>query len=75
MSVPLASVAGFFFNAGARPPRLAGTGRMQPLPGLPRGSKRFGGLLEDEASMGQCLHDVGNVLAVIYPAVRPPYVL
>lgn len=55
----------FFFNAGARPPRLAGAGRMQPLPGLPWGSKGFGGLLEDEASMGQCLHDVGDVLTVV----------
>lgn len=32
-------------------------------------------LLEDEASIGKCLHDVGNVLAVINAAVGPAYVL
>lgn len=38
-------------------------------------SERLRRLLEDEASIGERLHDVGDVLAVINAAVGPTYVL
>lgn len=72
----VASVLGCRLNAIARPPAAEEPAACSPVrPGPPRRSKGLGGLLEDEASMGQRLHDVGDVLTVIDPAVGPPYVL
>lgn len=65
-SSPLVRRGGFWAGPNSYP--------VLPHPVLGQ-SERLRCLLEDEASIGECLHDVGNVLAVVNAAVGPAYVL